>query len=479
MVNLLIKHCKQIFVSTYIVIMIHGVVSSYINGQLGAVSLVYDRDNYYMDFFNIFADSFRQDFFSMQRGVYSPFIMSMIRVIFAPLYNGQNGFDLRHIYSYLGFLPHAIVIIISAYAGCSVGFSYTKDWWKSFSIGITVSLWPPLLFGLDRMNLIMLVYLACICVWKFIFTNGFASFRVEKKFKPNLKIIGFASLLSIATIIKPYLLLILLIFFCFKEIRSCMLTRKLPLFSNILISLIITAMLILVLNELPFMLGLYSGSVFSWIHNLIGYSSDVALNPWHVWNMSYNSLSIASAAKIFPETYAIEFLKHRYIANDSDIMWAYLLQGFFSLTLFWHAFQMISINSLITIDNKSPYVQSITPFIMGRNFISLLLISVASSVWFPQWGFYFGSLWVLVIVSSAIGVEKDREYQFYIVLALSAIYVTLASSCAFAFSPSLSSLFVLYSLMIFCSLLLYRGSLFSHLRVSTSESVHDPMIFER
>ena len=451
--------------------MIHGVISLYINGQLGGVGLIYDRDDYYMDFFHILVDSFRQDFFSMQGGVYSPFLMSTIRFIFAPLYDGQNSFYLRHIYSYLGFLPHATVIIASAYAGCSVGFSYTNDWWKSFAIGITVSLWPPLLFGLDRMNLIMLVYLACICIWKFIFTNSFASFRVKKKHKSRLSIFGMTSLFLIATIIKPYLLLILLIFFCLKAISSYTFIRELTLFSSTLISLVFSAALILVLNELPFILGLYSGSVFTWIHNLIDYSSSVALNPWNVWNMSYNSLSIAAAAKLFPESYAIEFLKYRYVANSTDIMWAYFLQVLFSLTLFWHAYRMISINSHIAINEESPYMQSITPFAMGRNFLSLLLVSTASCVWFPQWGFYFGSLWVLVIVSSAIGVEKDREYQFYIVLILSAIYVTLASSCAFAFSPSLTSLIVLYSLMIFCSALLSRGSLFRHLRMSESENI--------
>ena len=396
------------------------------NSSNGSVSFVYQRFDYFQDFFNSLNYAKNNDYYAGLKGVYPPALMLCLRVfnyLVAP--KSYPGVQLRD-----SSLLLAILFILATWLSIflvSLKINKTKyidDIATAFGTSLILASSPFLLFAIDRLNLILLAFLS-----QFIMVYCLSRRHSE------FKIIMRASL-WLSCLIKPYFMIPLLIFECLyaKSVIS-MLKKTIQ-------SLAIYAFA----NELPFLLP-FKGSIFTWIRNILEFNSTTQgmTDDW-LWKFSYYSLSPVGVSKAFPFTsfdiFNIQEFRWIKLTNGFAIAFSILVSGLlimYFLKLFrlrsniffaFHQFSAIRSEA----ENSLILLVSVIPF--------LLLL-----VWINALGYYSA---VFVIIPICLGYYFSENSNKYLIIYSLLLISILGSSLGLYYSASALVCAMSWGLTLYC-----------------------------
>ena len=155
-----IANVRALQISTYIAIGVITILLAYINRSNGAVSLLFDKSDTYMDLVSTIFDSCRPDAYTSLGNVYPPALISLMHIIFASACNEGLATAKQLRTEILGtlMLAHFILIFLSGFMLGQIAWALRRNSNIACIAAIIGSTWPPLIFGLDRMNLILIPY---------------------------------------------------------------------------------------------------------------------------------------------------------------------------------------------------------------------------------------------------------------------------------------------------------------------------------
>lgn len=437
-----VARIKALQMSTYFAIGAISIVLAYKNRTNGAVSLIFDKSDIYMDLVNTIFDSCRPDAYSSLGNVYPPALMGMLRTVFTPYCNEGLATAKQLRTEILGalMLSHIILIFLSGFMLGRITWALRKNRMMACIAAIIGAAWPPLIFGIDRLNLILVPYY--ILILSVLLSVSPAREGKEKLSTWNTYI--FWTIL-LAVLVKPYFIVI----FGFRFISECKSYRSyISLRSNLTLKYALGILTIFLVNIQPFILGLYDGSIATWASNLIRFQGTFSSNPSNLWNMYHYSLSPYEASKLFPAANMPEFLKNPEINNN--LMISILALGMlfmFTITMSY------CLRKLITIINLQESKLDANSRIMTELSTIVILIIIMSTL-ASSFGYYTGIFWVILVITVlCLGNRKECG----IVVNLSMLFMIISSSnTSMLTSTSIASTTCLYVLVIFSALTIVK-----------------------
>ena len=437
-------------ISVCLLIGIITVLSAYYNRKHGAVSLVFDGSDIYMDAINTIFDSCRQDLYTNQGNVYPPALTFLLRVLFRAFCEAGflNAKNLRaELLPYL-MLIHFLMIFSVGFILGRVVFKLQRSIIIAFAASTVASFWPPLIFGVDRMNLILVPF--------FLFILSFyLPISILRKGNDKLALWNICIFISVlaGTLFKPYFLVQygLIFILDFFGRRSLNVKR-----SIVAIKYFLGLLLIFFVNYFPFASGDFTGGITIWLRNLSIFQGSVSVNSSHIWNMSYNSLSVFAASRIMPAVNMPDFLNHPLIGSSLALVVFCL-----SAQLIFTIYTCLCFAKLmhLRVFLRATHPQSIS--IMLDLSIVVLSIVIMSSL-FTSFGYYTGIFWVILVT---IALSLGSRQECVLIAILSLLFMAFSASSTFLWpSSSIPSASFLYILTVFsCSILVRRIAASSNL----------------
>jgi hypothetical protein len=419
------------------------VVSAYFNRNDGVVSLVFDGSDIYMDAINTIFDSCRQDLYANQGNVYPPALTFFFRALFRAFCEAGflNAKNLRaELLPYM-MLTHFFMIFSVGYILGTVVFKLQRSIIIAFAASIVGSFWPPLIFGLDRMNLILVPFF--LFIFSFYLPISILHKGNEKLALWNISI--FISVLA-GTLFKPYFLVQYGLLFILDFFGRHRLNVKR---SIVAFKYLFGLLFVFFVNYFPFVSGNFTGGISNWLRNLSIFQGSVSVNSSHVWNMSYSSLSIFSASRIMPASNMPDFLNQPLTGSNIVLMvFCLSTQLIFTFYICLCFAKLIHLKLFLRVAHP----QSIS--IILELSIVVLSIVIMSSL-FASFGYYTGIFWVIVVT---IALSLGSRQECVLITILSLVFMAFSASGTFLWpSSSIPSIAFLYILTAFsCSILVRR-----------------------
>lgn len=413
------------------------IILAYINRTNGAVSLFFDKSDTYMDLVNTIFDSCRPDAYTSLGNIYPPALMSLLHIIFKSACNEGLATAKQLRTEILGALMfiHFMLIFLSGIMLGGITWTLRKNRTITCVAAIIGSIWPPLVFGIDRMNLILVPYFILLL-------SVLVSLSPARQDKEKLALWNAWIYWSIllAVLVKPYFIVTYGLIFIADSLRCrgitsarCILVLKYGL----------GLVIILLINMQPFIAGTYDGGIGLWLNNLLNFQGIVSSNASHTWNMNYYSLSAFAASKLVPAANMPEFLNHPVIGNNLlTVTIGLTIQLIFSVLLISHLAKLIRFSYL----QRNTH-QASTRIITETSIIALSIVIMSSIL--TSFGYYAGIFWVIVSVNSLCLGNKE---ECTIISILSLLFMALSSSGTSIWpSSSIPASTCLYVLMLFSS----------------------------
>ena len=411
------------------------IMLAYINRSNGAVSLIFDKSDIYMDLVNTIFDSCRPDAYTSLGNIYPPALMSLLRFIFTSACNESLATAKQLRTEILGALMfiHFMLIFLSGIMLGGITWTLRKNRIITCVAAIMGSIWPPLVFGIDRMNLILVPYFILLL-------SVLVSLSLTRQDKEKLAIWNTLIYWTIllAVIVKPYFILAYGLIFTSDFLRCrtsasarCILALKFGL----------GFLIIILINMQPFIAGTYAGSVISWLNNLFNFQGIVSSNASNIWNMNYYSLSTFAASKLFPAANMPEFLNQPVIGNNLLI----LVIGL-SIQLIFTILMLSCLAKLMRITYLKQAIHEASIGIMAEFSILTMSLVIISSL-FTSFGYYSGIFWV-ILATNALCFGNRAECTIISILSLLFMALSSSSTSIWA-SSSIPASACLYVLMAF------------------------------
>jgi len=389
-----------------------AVNKGFMNSQHGALAFFYNRKDFFMDFFNTLHASNGYNAYH-QGNVYPPILLAILRKLFGQSISDIGPFIIRDRFLILGLQA----VILAACAVFAAFHAVRRDcappsganFLLPISLGILALCCPFSVFLFDRLNTILVPVL--LFSWMAVL-----AVRQAANHRSFLILTAW-----IAAIIKPYFLLSLV------SIRLTAINQ--PLHKKAL--LIGTDFLVyVILNQLPFVRGLYGGSGLDWLRNILGFSrgiSPLSLN----WDMTHYSVSPRAVVKGLPYRSQLDFLDRwsaqatqhpaMLMAASAITLFLIIIVTMYSLAIIWTARQStIALNG----QSLSPISKAVSDVVAALAPIFLLLIVQT------QIGYYTAALiWALLLLAAAFA-STSLRWCLACLLAVMGVLGGLKSSAA-------------------------------------------------
>jgi hypothetical protein len=180
----------------------------------------------------------------------------------------------------------ALLVCLFALSSAANPRSFSRNPWILALVGFLALSGPFSVFLFDRLNLVLMPVLGL----------SVAAFMSTRPSRLSSKVLPFA--VWLAVLVKPYFVLSLI------SIRLA--SRGQPMRSRLAL-LCFELAVYTSLNQLPFSLSVYSGSIISWFRNIAGFSGAVAPLSLY-WDMSHYSVSPIGVFRSLAYTDHLDFL---------------------------------------------------------------------------------------------------------------------------------------------------------------------------
>jgi hypothetical protein len=384
----------------------------FLNSQHGALAFFYNRNDFFMDFFNTLHASNSYNTYR-QGNVYPPILLVILRKLFGLWIADIGPFVIRDRLLILGLQAVMLTVcaVIAAFHAVRRDCEAPSraNFLLPMSLGILVLCCPFSVFLFDRLNLILVPVL--LFSWM-----AFLAVRQAANHRSFLLLTAW-----IAAIIKPYFLLSLL---------SIRLTAINQPFRKKVLLIGIDFLAYIILNQLAFVRGLYAGSGLDWPRNILGFSR--AISPLSLnWDMSHYSVAPLAVVKALPYASQLDFLDRwsahatphpaMLMAATAITLFLIIIVTLCSLAIIWTARQCtIGLNG----QSLAPISQAVAAIVAALAPIFLLLIVQ------KQIGYYTAALiWALLLLAAAFASTALR-WCLACLLAAMAVLGGLKSSAA-------------------------------------------------
>jgi len=123
----------------------------------GSLYGFHDRHDQFMDFFNPVIDSRSPSHYTKKLGVYPPALNTLLNHI-GPCHGETRQFICRDTNRFRIIGSIAVFLLANTFAIARI-LKYTSvSWLQAFTAAAILSLAPPMIFAIDRLNLILLPY---------------------------------------------------------------------------------------------------------------------------------------------------------------------------------------------------------------------------------------------------------------------------------------------------------------------------------
>ena len=410
-----------------------------------------------MDWFHTVAASCQKNTFTENHNVYPPALLGAIRLFSNCSSLSQEAFANRN--QNISSTTSACMLFVAAnyIVANRIGWRVCRNQKQAITVGLIAACWPPLVFGIDRLNTILAIYailMAAICA-------SLEMRNLVQSEQGRLRIISLVAydlcLSLVLTIIKPYMAL---------PCAAWMLARKEINVYWRICELAAFLSLYMCANQLVFSAGIFSGDIWTWIDALRSFGSITDSSLSNIWNMNHYSLSVVSQEMVKNGASHTDFLSS---ATNPETL------GIVSMVVFGFAQFGVSLYlvycSVSLIKPIAPLAQD-QEYSPGRNRPScrtrprlamtyqtrrlafLILVFASLSIFNPKWGMYSGVIWLPVIVLGyCYGEKRSRDVIAY----TSFLYFALTCFPKYYSLVGMSAVLCAYSAMVIAAATLSRA----------------------
>lgn len=398
-----------------------------VNSTDGSVSFIWQRFDYFTDFYSSVFYSRKEELYTELGNIYPPLLMILLKYSAGLITFKAKIEELRSFSAPLSLGILIICFCSVAYTLLRCPYIYKASRMEFLTLTIQFFTLSFMTFALDRMNLIIFSFIILFPLILMVKEDS-------QKFKKKLRFILWS-----LTLIKQYFLIpALLIEILFAQLLKDS-KRRMLFFSSIYI----------LLNQIPFFF-VYNGNVLDWLNNTFNHKAQIENhNSWH-FALYYYSLSPQAVLDIYPFTNFQDF-------STFKTQWHNLYQIAGKIISFILTIELIRrliiLISLYRSKSNFPLREKGNEFQISLNlslFLIFLIPLMIMLLWIPSIGFYAGILLIIPIcLGYLFGNKRNRLTIHFSLIGLSAIG---ASYPAF-FSPSfafciMTWCFVFYSMNI-------------------------------
>jgi hypothetical protein len=238
----------------------------------GNLFVFYNRHDIFMDFYNTLQTSRVNTAFTTYGNIYPPFLLLLMRLIFYPFASYSDAFQLRDSNPLISFL-FIILFLLSIVAVVSIPYLASLSFRRKFCIFLLVILFPPIFSQFDRLNTLIIAFCVLVfCALMAAYGNSRSredckgverylsnSFICNVYFPGQWLLLGFV----LSSYIKQYFIISVVIYILVGHSKLLHKTLALMLYLSSYI----------LVNQLPFWGGYFSGSILDAPKNILSFSN--------------------------------------------------------------------------------------------------------------------------------------------------------------------------------------------------------------